>query len=360
LAEPRIKQRLESKEFTTDVPASVRQRLTACLESDPDHILPQSMGGRPGPHVEVIQKALEKIRTTSPGLGLPSITDPPGIYGSSTAAAVLKYKQVNGIQRSGQPMDNIVGRMTITRLDDELKNLSSPRPEPPVPPAVPRLSKVKFWIKAFIPRDVPTLTKQLLGGPDKGQTVLEFFGLFHTDQRTFSSELAASARLHIEFDLDLDSLDVTSRKAFCSESKKYEDIITGRIVERKTAAPTFIVDGRQFHTDGRVRFSGAAANPLAPPGAPDIDIAGTVTVNSVKASLELNCVVDDFPFYEAYTTSNGGSPFKLFEAPPQAGKTPQDLAGAAMRRIHVITSDTNADGQFDTRTILPDSIQPVR
>jgi len=255
-------------------------------------------------------------------------------------------------------MDNIVGRMTITRLDDELKNLSLPRP--PVPPVVKRISNVKFWINAFIPRDVASLTKQLLGGPDKGQTVIEFFGLFHTDQRSFSSELAASSRLHIEFDLDLDRLDVTFRTAFCGESKKYDNIITGEIVDRKTATPQFIVDGLQLHTDGRVRFNGAAPNPLAPPGAPDIDITGTVTVSAATASLELNCLVDDFPFYEGYAISNNGFPFKLFEAPPQPGKTPQDLAGPAVRRIHIITSDTNGDGQFDTRTILPDSIQPVR
>jgi hypothetical protein len=89
--------------------------------------------------VETLQKALRKIKAaTLPQM--PDITDPPGVYGQSTADAVRKYKEVNAIQRTGQPLDDIVGRMTISRLDEELKNLRSrpgPAPTPPPPPVVP-------------------------------------------------------------------------------------------------------------------------------------------------------------------------------------------------------------------------------
>jgi hypothetical protein len=39
----------------------------------------------------------------------------------------LKYKGINSIIRSGQPLDNIVGRMTITQMDNDL--LYAPKPQ---------------------------------------------------------------------------------------------------------------------------------------------------------------------------------------------------------------------------------------
>ena len=123
IAEPPIKDHLESPDLTTNVSEAVRQRLSACLASDPHHITP----GQKGEHVKAIQDALEKIRQKFPNLGLLPITDPAGEYGSSTAAAVLKYKGINGIIRSGQPLDNIVGRMTITQMDTDL--LFAPKPQ---------------------------------------------------------------------------------------------------------------------------------------------------------------------------------------------------------------------------------------
>jgi hypothetical protein len=40
IAEPQIKDHLESPELTTNVTEAVRQRLSACLASDPNHITP--------------------------------------------------------------------------------------------------------------------------------------------------------------------------------------------------------------------------------------------------------------------------------------------------------------------------------
>lgn len=139
MAEPQIKPALESAEFTTEVTPNVRTRLESCLRSDPAHIKPKSRGGQDGPHVEALQKALKKINATMPPeLKVPDIVDKPGVYGPSTARAVRRYKEINAIQRAGQPLDDIVGRMTITRLDDELKNLRlgpGPSPKPPTPPS---------------------------------------------------------------------------------------------------------------------------------------------------------------------------------------------------------------------------------
>jgi hypothetical protein len=141
MAVPPIKPTLESAEFTTDVTPGIRTRLLSCLRSDPHHILPKYRGGSDGKEVEAIQQALKKINATWPSeMKMPEITDKAGEYGPTTVAAVRKYKEVNAIQRTGQPLDDIVGRMTISRLDDELKNLRLrpvPPPKPPTPPPGP-------------------------------------------------------------------------------------------------------------------------------------------------------------------------------------------------------------------------------
>jgi hypothetical protein len=119
--EPAVKSRLASPQLTNHG-KHLQDRLNACLAEDRAHIVP----GERGDHVRIIQAAMETIRTRQPGLNLPKITDAAGHYGPTTAAAVLKYKGINGIIRRGQPLDAIVGRMTLTRIDDELLNTEPP------------------------------------------------------------------------------------------------------------------------------------------------------------------------------------------------------------------------------------------
>ena len=70
--------------------------------------------GCEGDHVSKIQSALNLVDRASLQLD--------GIYGARTAAAVLRYKQArNIINRSYQQQaDNIVGKMTIDRLDKDV------------------------------------------------------------------------------------------------------------------------------------------------------------------------------------------------------------------------------------------------
>jgi hypothetical protein len=133
-----IKSQLESPELTANQSDTVQRRLSACLASDPQHIAP----GQQGDHVKAIQGALDIIRQRLPNLGLVKITDSPGAYGDDgtdgcTAEVVLKYKTAKQIFRPGRPIDKIVGRMTITEIDDDLVR-SKPAPPPkPVPPPEP-------------------------------------------------------------------------------------------------------------------------------------------------------------------------------------------------------------------------------
>jgi hypothetical protein len=89
-------------------------RLNACLVDHSQHVTP----GQTGEHVADIQLALKHID----GLQISEAEIQSKTYGPSTAAAVLAYKKKRRvINRSYQSTeDNIVGKMTIASLDDEM------------------------------------------------------------------------------------------------------------------------------------------------------------------------------------------------------------------------------------------------
>lgn len=94
-------------------------KLEAAATSDPAHIVP----GQRGDHVRRIQAALNLLDDA----GL--VAD--GIYGAKTANAVLLFKRKRGIVNRNiqSAADNIVGRMTLAALDEELSALDvSSRP----------------------------------------------------------------------------------------------------------------------------------------------------------------------------------------------------------------------------------------
>lgn len=129
---------LTSKLFTEPI----SEKLNDCAKNDPDHIM-EGVNDQ-GDHVARIQTALLRLRNSEPGLGLPPI----GVedlgnqrYGKSTADCILKYKQARGIvnRRYQQKSDNIVGIMTIDRLDKDMVKLQNRPSVPnlPIPPINP-------------------------------------------------------------------------------------------------------------------------------------------------------------------------------------------------------------------------------
>lgn len=123
---PATKDNLESSHFLGQS-AAVRQRLTACLRSDSSNIRPFSP---PSDAIEAIKEGLNRVQPGIPGMK--KISDERNAFGQSMKDAVLAYKSFNGIVRTGQPLDPIVGRGTLARLDTELKNLGKPADPKPV------------------------------------------------------------------------------------------------------------------------------------------------------------------------------------------------------------------------------------
>jgi hypothetical protein len=144
------KQRLLSKQFQKNA------KLQRCLVAPLEHVVPNS-GGE---HVGLIQEALVKL-----GAGVISASEiSRQFYGPSTRQAVLKYKGPprNIINKTYQSApDNIVGQMTIDRLDDEMLALENkPDPNPPL------TSRLVSLTMAGAPHDHTKCPSSGFDGPD--------------------------------------------------------------------------------------------------------------------------------------------------------------------------------------------------
>jgi hypothetical protein len=89
-------------------------KLQACLTSDPAHVVPNARGD----HVARIQKALLLVDKAN----LDASELRGKFYGASTTAAVLAFKRKRKIINFSYQTqaDNIVGKMTIARLDEDV------------------------------------------------------------------------------------------------------------------------------------------------------------------------------------------------------------------------------------------------
>jgi len=93
---------------------SGNQRLQECEISDPAHV----MLGDSGEHVRLIQTALFMIERAN----IEGSEVEASLYGPNTAAAVLSYKTARQIINPAyqRTADNIVGKMTIKQLDNDM------------------------------------------------------------------------------------------------------------------------------------------------------------------------------------------------------------------------------------------------
>jgi peptidoglycan hydrolase-like protein with peptidoglycan-binding domain len=88
--------------------------LQACLVLDSKHVVPGSFGE----HVKLIQIALQDLDN----LKIDPVELADKRYGPSTATAVLAFKKKRRIINYAyqETEDNIVGKMTISRMDQEM------------------------------------------------------------------------------------------------------------------------------------------------------------------------------------------------------------------------------------------------
>jgi len=194
----------------------------------------------------------------------------------------------------------------------------------------PRELTVKAWLKAFIPADVPDTIDGV--GAAAGQKLLVgpcswFSDCFHTDNRTFSDDIAASCRMHSEFELDLANYELRELH-YCGETVEY-DCEAGDIECRATAATTGMRFANLRWLDQHrilVDLAGSANNPCLR-GSPDIGYRGSFAIDLAAHTVAFTGHVHGFPAYEAYAIVNGTATAKLFTYGPRGG--PSDLTGVA-------------------------------
>jgi hypothetical protein len=194
------------------------------------------------------------------------------------------------------------------------------------PPAL----TVKAWLKAFIPGDYPDTIDGV--GAASGHKLLVgpcswFNDCFHTDNRTFSADIAASCRMHSEFELDLANHELREVH-YCGETVEY-DCEAGEVECRATAATTGMRFGN-LRWEGQhvilVDVTGFANNPCLR-GSPDIGYTGSFAVDLAGQTVTFTGRVHGFPAYEAYAVVNGGPAATVFTYGPRGG--PSALTGVA-------------------------------
>lgn len=201
--------------------------------------------------------------------------------------------------------------------------------------------EVVFWINSFIPLDIEGVSKPIPNHP--GQTmivgltealedILALGGCFATDQRTFSTDQQASARMHSEATITISSASYDWSQGHHIDETIKVDCDDGDEKDTKTAE----TDGMNFElvsgSSSKVVLSyvGSAGNPFDAV-APNIDMKGTLTVDRVGKTVTFDGAVDDFPAFEAYATLNGFGPYRIVTLGPGDGATAADLLGGANR-----------------------------
>jgi len=203
---------------------------------------------------------------------------------------------------------------------------------------------VGLWLNAFIPGDIPGLSRVMDVGPFAGFTVIpapitpDIVGCFLTDQRSFSDLEGSgcgshpSSRITAMCTVDVLTGTITGQSMF-SCGTTHLNCSSGQVLCSQVAE----VNGEGFVvTDSSqagmsIRLSGFGHDPcLHVPGelVPDIDFSvhfalsfedsGAVRINASGA-------VEVFPAFEIYAMADNGSPVTLFTHFPDPGMTPGDL-----------------------------------
>jgi hypothetical protein len=318
--------------------------LEACF--DGEHRI---MAGESGPAVQKIQQALMDLGFALPTFGA------DGIFGDETGTAVAQFKT----NRAIFPNDPIVGPNTMALLDAEITAFDAGHAPPPSLPPAP-LHLLTFWINAFIPD--PSMTPFVFSAPgaSAGESMIVVptnvpgFPIptnrcFLGDNRSFSSDVTASARIHSLVaitNLDTDTpqlqaenicgmsheIDINSGVEIARDRAPNDRIRFLNLRGNTTVDPNGgIIEDSPSLNFVQLDYEAAANLPLLTPS-PDIDMVGVLGIDRDGSTFRFRGSVDGFPAFEAYVSFNLGPAATLFRLPPLA---PLLLIGDVKRPVDV-------------------------
>lgn len=210
------------------------------------------------------------------------------------------------------------------------------------------IRSLAVWINVFIPSDLPGATVRVRRGPHAGQSALDIgSALLLTDQRAFSRNPGAAARMHSYVRLDLSADEPAVTIGHRVDPAIACDRRTGTVVSRlRPSARTMI--GRVVSRDPVVvTLDCAASCPVSgvPAGLRDLAYRGTITYRPADRALAVDLMVGLFPATEGYGAVDEGAGVILFRQaalPVAATHAPM----GALRRIRASFADGDGSGFF--------------
>lgn len=207
---------------------------------------------------------------------------------------------------------------------------------------------VKLWIKAFIPGTYEHAAIVPGDGAHSGKTMLNSLWVvnrcFLTDQRAFSSDIHAEARMHSEIEFDLAKGKENYQFHHCYETIEV-DCKTGIEKCRAHGSTTRM----QFHDIEvsadkklyRMEIKAGSRNPCVKIArikvTPSLDYAGSITIactdDPCKAIVTFRGKVEEYPAFEMYARANDGPIETVFQVDVAPSATVSDLRGAPAREV---------------------------
>lgn len=207
---------------------------------------------------------------------------------------------------------------------------------------------IKLWIKAFIPGTYEQVALVPPGGAHAGKTMLTSSRLvsrtFLTDQRSFSADIHAEARMHSEIEIDVDKGRETFQFHHCYDTVEVDP----RTGEEKCRAQGDTSDMRFYDfkvaPDQRrytVRIKAGSKNPCVKIGAlnlaANLDYEGGITItvgdDPSTAIVTFSGKVEKYPAFEMYASANNGEPQILFQVGVAPNADAGDLPGKPERSL---------------------------
>ena len=184
--------------------------------------------------------------------------------------------------------------------------------------------KIKVWANAFIPNrrvsvlglpgkiDVPKL-------PDIPMPGLCFSG----DNRGFSNDVNASARIHLEVEFDVATGEATVRPKIGTTSL-VQCLIGIKFYSRTASAEGLKTSLKRNGRNFELTLQGSAKNPLVPLG-PPIDFDFKFAINPSTRQVVMTGNHDGYPAYEAYMTVDGSASLPIYQYQKKPIANPLDL-----------------------------------
>lgn len=207
--------------------------------------------------------------------------------------------------------------------------------------------QLRVVMHSFIPSSYPASEKEILPLPGTNKKmILADFPIFSpdlpvlgkqcfgTDDRLFSNDPNASARVTADFVVDVSpspKIETDVAKRFRSGTTRKIACTTGTVLATKNASVSSCVLGAPAYADGKLQVyvSCKASDPLVPlvpeKFTPDLHFGGVFTFDSASKSISFKGDVGAFPSYEAYASLNGSPLTKVFAVAPEKGAGGQSL-----------------------------------